>query len=200
MSKIEFLSTPSARRATTGSGELGLCGLISIHALREEGDGEASERHNRVHHFYPRPPRGGRPYFPSAPSTSIKISIHALREEGDLIAIIEHKVRNISIHALREEGDAKGGVKNDVVRNFYPRPPRGGRHNILHILVALTYFYPRPPRGGRPPEIRGQKGPHNISIHALREEGDLESGLCDGFYAIFLSTPSARRATRGQLW
>ena len=39
---ITFLSTPSARRATSG-GTLFCCFLaISIHALREEGDGTAS--------------------------------------------------------------------------------------------------------------------------------------------------------------
>ena len=34
-----------------------------------------------------------------------------------------------------------------------------------------------------------------ISIHALREEGDYSSSSSLGFAAIFLSTPSARRAT-----
>ena len=78
-----FLSTPSARRATTGQGTAEACRLISIHALREEGDplvedvrwsfdisihalreegdqagmGEEPQGDN----FYPRPPRGGRP-------------------------------------------------------------------------------------------------------------------------------------------
>ena len=34
---------------------------ISIHALREEGDGLAGYRHAGTVNFYPRPPRGGRP-------------------------------------------------------------------------------------------------------------------------------------------
>ena len=33
--------------------------------------------------FYPRPPRGGRPYFVYFWCTGGCISIHALREEGD---------------------------------------------------------------------------------------------------------------------
>ena len=33
-----FLSTPSARRATQGVEQVGLCHIISIHALCEEGD------------------------------------------------------------------------------------------------------------------------------------------------------------------
>ena len=37
---VQFLSTPSARRATKCRGEMQPGGLISIHALREEGDRE----------------------------------------------------------------------------------------------------------------------------------------------------------------
>ena len=34
-------------------------------------------------HFYPRPPRGGRPMNKPMFTKSFTISIHALREEGD---------------------------------------------------------------------------------------------------------------------
>ena len=37
-SKMQFLSTPSARRATQGQLPFDAPYLISIHALREEGD------------------------------------------------------------------------------------------------------------------------------------------------------------------
>ena len=37
----------------------------------------------------------------------------------------------------------------------------------------------------------------DISIHALREEGDDLERLTDAVNGIFLSTPSARRATKG---
>ena len=33
-------------------------------------------------------------------------------------------------------------------------------------------FYPRPPRGGRQSDFQPVTGMENISIHALREEGD----------------------------
>ena len=59
----EFLSTPSARRATCGG--LAFAAIndkISIHALREEGD----------------------PSRAAIPPDSAPISIHALREEGDV--------------------------------------------------------------------------------------------------------------------
>ena len=36
-------------------------GLISIHALREEGDRYKPSKVTGLFNFYPRPPRGGRP-------------------------------------------------------------------------------------------------------------------------------------------
>ena len=82
----EFLSTPSARRATPAGWSCRSPKSISIHALREEGDDAAPELQSRadeisIHalreegdasstptpaaacHFYPRPPRGGRRDF-----------------------------------------------------------------------------------------------------------------------------------------
>ena len=56
-------------------------------------------------------------------------------------------------------------------------------------------FYPRPPRGGRL-ERRAQGGTvGTISIHALREEGDNTKNASTIQANVFLSTPSARRAT-----
>ena len=55
-----FLSTPSARRATSESyGNIPTI-AISIHALREEGDEHRRAEMGTHQHFYPRPPRGGR--------------------------------------------------------------------------------------------------------------------------------------------
>ena len=169
---------------------------ISIHALREEGDlGFGTERLLRL-----------------------KISIHALREEGDYSCDGDGPQERISIHALREEGDfwwadvpricieflstpsarrathrrpAPGSRGSD----FYPRPPRGGRHRAVKkrcktkLFLSTpsarratcpcwcageryTYFYPRPPRGGR----------HDCVLFMWATYP-------------FLSTPSARRAT-----
>ena len=102
-----FLSTPSARRAThqpTADDFNGV--LISIHALREEGDVSSDGQLTRPPiflstpsarratrcwtpsasdrtYFYPRPPRGGRHSLDVTLSDGVVISIHALREEGD---------------------------------------------------------------------------------------------------------------------
>ena len=78
------------------------------------------------------------------------ISIHALREEGDVHGLEKALSQKISIHALREEGDA---------------------------IVAEA--------------IKSIK----ISIHALREEGDSLVIMEGTEMVVFLSTPSARRAT-----
>ena len=55
-----FLSTPSARRATNLYGFVRNFCVISIHALREEGDDIQAREKSRHDNFYPRPPRGGR--------------------------------------------------------------------------------------------------------------------------------------------
>mgnify|MGYP000028970625 CR=1 FL=1 len=104
---------------------------ISIHALREEGDGLPVPCRSRRSYFYPRPPRGGRQSAPRpqyrgscyfyprpprggrpprayAPDGGHAISIHALREEGDCEFHAKGKTNiAISIHALREEGDGR---------------------------------------------------------------------------------------------
>ena len=57
----KFLSTPSARRATRRLRQGDHSQMISIHALREEGDHPDHFLWCAEFHFYPRPPRGGRP-------------------------------------------------------------------------------------------------------------------------------------------
>ena len=56
-------------------------------------------------------------------------------------------------------------------------------------------FYPRPPRGGRPVGTMVNGKGLSISIHALREEGDRHMLSYTSCRPVFLSTPSARRAT-----
>ena len=79
----KFLSTPSARRATTYAGRRHRGDLISIHALREEGDRLRPGWFRPIRYFYPRPPRGGRLAGTVIVGAPEGISIHALREEGD---------------------------------------------------------------------------------------------------------------------
>ena len=165
---MEFLSTPSARRATdlTLDDEPEDRG-ISIHALREEGDAQITpltrldkaflstpsarratrksrHMHRQAQHFYPRPPRGGRRFCCASDSLASGISIHALREEGDQHQHREWLCWRISIHALREEGDHLPRSLHLAAANFYPRPPRGGRHLALRPVVGILKFLSTP--------------------------------------------------------
>ena len=123
----------------------------------------------------------------------------------------------ISIHALREEGDPRPRGHDADSHDFYPRPPRGGRRSRMTAAAEsgaflstpsarrATRLLRRPPgfvsisihalreEGDRRPQMRQHAA--LISIHALREEGDRGSPLRLTGVNVFLSTPSARRAT-----
>ena len=217
----KFLSTPSARRATIMVKPPCLPRHISIHALREEGDGwlRATEvTHNtflstpsarratgrdlsgrqQLGYFYPRPPRGGRRARVAKLQHKGVISIHALREEGDRSRPLEHGSNMVFLStpsARRATEDLPEEWTDET--NFYPRPPRGGRPMRCVYGILGVHFYPRPPRGGRLDGGAVEQGVDIISIHALREEGDTQRVLCAITRAKFLSTPSARRATGG---
>ena len=145
---------------------------ISIHALREEGDFASMRCAVRASNFYPRPPRGGRrpsillsmwmSQFLSTPSARRAtnghldlvrlpdISIHALREEGDIQTGWGRPLQSISIHALREEGDPHGKSTTSPLLRFLSTPSaRRATKGQGHLWLPLR-----------------------ISIHALREEGD----------------------------
>ena len=80
---------------------------------------------------------------------------------------------DISIHALREEGDAGAAFDCNVQHNFYPRPPRGGRrlHSKIHHKKGVRFLStPSARRATRSTSTQSRR--EEISIHALREEGD----------------------------
>ena len=52
----------------------------------------------------------------------------------------------ISIHALREEGDTERHAAGQCDQNFYPRPPRGGRHEYLGAANITVQFLSTPLR------------------------------------------------------
>ena len=82
-SKPKFLSTPSARRATKRSPHTVSFYVISIHALREEGDGVA-KKNRPLGGLFLSTPSARRATAQITPLTrELDISIHALREEGD---------------------------------------------------------------------------------------------------------------------
>ena len=116
----------------------------------------------------------------------------------------------------------KDGYLFSNEKDFYPRPPRGGRHctdsgisrrytflstpsarrataAAASFSCAFCYFYPRPPRGGRP-AISMLVVAISIFLStpsARRATMVVNEKVADR--TIFLSTPSARRATSGEL-
>ena len=155
-----FLSTPSARRATSALGFFNLQGVISIHALREEGDrGPPSMRLSKAlflstpsarratprgqrkppagRDFYPRPPRGGRLYVTNGfIAYKIFLSTPSARR-ATFFRGLGVPPTGISIHALREEGDSRSCCNKRSIPDFYPRPPRGGRRSTPRELVRV---------------------------------------------------------------
>ena len=191
-----FLSTPSARRATTRGLRRSCRGPISIHALREEGDAYTAECMEALKVFLSTPSARRATYARRRRADGYVISIHALREEGDRHLcrcgagpgkISIHALReegdtggagrkpskNISIHALREEGDCKSYPPKINPPTFLSTPSaRRATCRPACILLCGSYFYPRPPRGGRRLVHLFPAAFESISIHALREEGD----------------------------
>ena len=106
-SSLEFQSTPSVGRATPLFINRESDKLISIHALRGEGDLFLVHIYTPFQYFNPRPPWGGRLRQISKPEGTTIISIHALRGEGDDTLIMLSIRLSISIHALRGEGDRR---------------------------------------------------------------------------------------------
>ena len=192
-----FLSTPSARRATIPLASTKRQSSISIHALREEGDrrllgqrfrlklflstpsarratyecfkrrikpnvflstpsarratGSEQTPWRQHDNFYPRPPRGGRRVVGISVSSNQGISIHALREEGDAGTVLHRR---------------------KPVRHFYPRPPRGGRRPNQGFSACSSRFLSTPSARRATILVDLWLCRFNISIHALREEGD----------------------------
>ena len=149
-SSSTFLSTPSARRATRPEWCEKILSGISIHALREEGDRSSSCTTHRPSDFYPRPPRGGRRYgYGKHKVWVIFLSTPSARRATTILA-------------------------RSMQRGEFLSTPSARRATVRSVLSQSSRmdFYPRPPRGGRLPEIINEEEQLDISIHALREEGD----------------------------
>ena len=83
--------------------------------------------------------------------------------------------------------------------NFNPRPPWGGRHGLSSPHIAEQLFQSTP-SVGRATSLRAERRlQQNISIHALRGEGDGECPFYKTTRKSFQSTPSVGRATPAQL-
>ncbi len=101
-------------------------------------------------HFNPLPPHGGRPEVSYTSVQESIISIHSLHTEGDethlphpsakllfqstpstrreTMRVVPYVLTDvISIHSLHTEGDMSYEERIEVLKNFNPLPPHGGR-------------------------------------------------------------------------
>ena len=148
----KFLSTPSARRATS---------------TRKSHFWQYAD-------FYPRPPRGGRPviqmigvpssadFYPRPPRGGRR-HCGAGRDKQD------HFYPRPPRGGRLADIAAVTGNRND----FYPRPPRGGRPRPSRSSPSPTRISIHALREeGDDRGVHQAARPSAISIHALREEGD----------------------------
>ena len=108
-----------------------------------------------VSDFYPRPPRGGR----------LLADFHAALCGAFLSTPSARRATRLYI------------PRSTTVSRFLSTPSaRRATPPARWIRRSSRYFYPRPPRGGRHHRQGGYAGVQDISIHALREEGDVRQG------------------------
>ena len=168
--------------------------LISIHALREEGDRKPLTERSEVNDFYPRPPRGGRPlscmtffwpfdFYPRPPRGGRRffcysydcacqfLSTPSARRATSFSSAAFMRSKFLSTPSARRAtrplhcAGRAGRISIHALREE-------GDYIIFQQQASLINFYPRPPRGGRLDALAAK-------LAALE----------------FLSTPSARRAT-----
>ena len=216
-----FLSTPSVGRATPG--HCGRCvpRRISIHALRGEGDTAAWHIWQLRHHFYPRPPWGGRHrrggliggakyFYPRPPWGGRRFRCHRCippgkyfyprppwggrREMGDGFTVILSFLSTPSVGRATTET-----IASEIPERFLSTPSVGRATAFsLLLFVVLCYFYPRPPWGGRRRGGAIFKINKLISIHALRGEGDKRGGRTGAQVGNFYPRPPWGGRPNGQ--
>ena len=92
--------------------------------------------------------------------------------------VVDYLKTKISIHALRGEGD------HNITRHdrqadphFNPRPPWGGRLTVIGFFLCDDFLFQSTPSVGRATNAFCHFAASlDISIHALRGEGDAQNG------------------------
>ena len=127
-SRMIFLPTPSARRATRRRVPHVHVLAISTHALREEGDATLL----------------------GSAACTINISTHALREEGDIAAASRTSMFSLFLPTPSARRATNTSSAYLPVPLFLPTPSaRRATAPPSAQRLPHCHFYPRPPRGGR---------------------------------------------------
>ena len=129
---------------------------ISIHALREEGDPSGSQGYRRPLEFQSTPSARRATWVRYTPASSALISIHALREEGD-----------------------RQSVHSKTLATIFQSTPSARRATDYDDLKAQNadLFQSTPSARRATPVSAVDYDRFAISIHALREEGDVRPFL-----------------------
>ena len=195
---------------------------ISIHALRGEGDSETLKQRKQSFAFLSTPSAGRATWRKGYIQCTNGISIHALRGEGDKAERPSFQIREISIHALRGEGDQENTISRNTLDQFLSTPSAGRATHCKGMAADIVVISIHALRGeGDQRSNQAHDADLGISIHALRGEGDARRDLSRiarqiSIHALrgegdqravedmrkaglFLSTPSAGRATQMKL-
>ena len=124
-------------------------------------------------YFYPRPPRGGR---------------------QSIILIFSRAILFLSTPSSRRA--TSDPIHGDPVPGFLSTPSARRATGRGGTETPFVSFLSTPSARRATPCVPSAKRSKEISIHALREEGDQLIYRGATQVALFLSTPSARRATR----
>ena len=148
--------------------------IISIHALREEGDPLVPDFDI------------GADRFQSTPSAR-RATAHDLRHRG----------HDADFNPRPPRGERRMMFSPTRPLRRFQSTPSARRATVAVVAAVLANldFNPRPPRGER--QLGGvfPNDFQQISIHALREESDCTISSLALSAGLFQSTPSARRAT-----
>ena len=116
-----------------------------------------------------------------------------------MLAVARIKDVDISIHALREEGDRLHAFCISQHLGFLSTPSARRATGDTPVQPNIPDISIHALREEGDSSAKNNQGAGSISIHALREEGDHGVLSTSPIKYLFLSTPSARRATHGVL-
>ena len=208
----QFLSTPSARRATWKQSDVfGYEVFLSTPSARR-ATLETDEYAAKFQKFLSTPSARRATTDPVRSEFSVPISIHALREEGDYASSPSasgqqyfyprpprggrltacHRpspLRPISIHALREEGDFYKSCRWCRWNKFLSTPSARRATKNIDDTNELYNISIHALREEGDPVPFCPRPDRNISIHALREEGDGASTSCSKTAVYFYPRP-----------
>ena len=207
---------PGGGRPRAAAGLVG-CALISIHALRVEGDLFIRIDAGIISYFYPRPPGGGRraeggrtarsSTFLSTPSgwratkrrRSPRRRMRFLSTPSGWRATQRRVVPGWGVVFLSTPSGWRATPpaprRSRCLQHFYPRPPGGGRPYYFEAAEQRFQFLSTPSGWRATAAVAEPAAALAISIHALRVEGDAMLNQAFNFVCKFLSTPSGWRAT-----